>query len=208
MDLPLVIESSIARKKSILFAAYGQNDGRGLVTLEKQRFCIIVQGNKTMNELTNRFNPLESGEPSAGYPREHPGRSAPRIHSETGTIHLLDAEKQLLITGRPNRIAAAMLGIVQTIPVGKGIAGQVAAENRPVTICNFQRIRPAWPCRSQKNRRRRRALCADAAGGNLGGNARHWNRSGIRLFRRRNQFASGRCGAGGGLLKTHRFFFQ
>ena len=31
-----------------------------------------------------------------------------------------------------------MLDIVKTIPVGKGIAGQVAAENRPVTICNLQ----------------------------------------------------------------------
>jgi putative methionine-R-sulfoxide reductase with GAF domain len=31
-----------------------------------------------------------------------------------------------------------MLEIVKTIPVGKGIAGQVAAKNLPVTICNLQ----------------------------------------------------------------------
>lgn len=31
-----------------------------------------------------------------------------------------------------------MLDLVKTIPVGKGIAGQVAAQNKPVSICNLQ----------------------------------------------------------------------
>ncbi len=31
-----------------------------------------------------------------------------------------------------------MLGAVKTIPVGKGIAGQVIAQGRPVTMCNLQ----------------------------------------------------------------------
>ena len=31
-----------------------------------------------------------------------------------------------------------MLQIVKTIPVGKGIAGETVAKNRPVTICNLQ----------------------------------------------------------------------
>ena len=31
-----------------------------------------------------------------------------------------------------------MLDIIKTIPVGKGIAGQTAAQNKPVTICNLQ----------------------------------------------------------------------
>ncbi len=31
-----------------------------------------------------------------------------------------------------------MLEVVKTIPVGKGIAGQVIAQGRPVTICNLQ----------------------------------------------------------------------
>jgi putative methionine-R-sulfoxide reductase with GAF domain len=31
-----------------------------------------------------------------------------------------------------------LLEIIKTIPVGKGIAGQVVAQNRPVTICNLQ----------------------------------------------------------------------
>jgi L-methionine (R)-S-oxide reductase len=31
-----------------------------------------------------------------------------------------------------------MLDIIKTIPVGKGIAGQTVAQNKPVTICNLQ----------------------------------------------------------------------
>ena len=31
-----------------------------------------------------------------------------------------------------------MLEIVKTIPVGKGIAGETAAKNLPVTMCNLQ----------------------------------------------------------------------
>jgi putative methionine-R-sulfoxide reductase with GAF domain len=31
-----------------------------------------------------------------------------------------------------------MLDLVKTIPVGKGIAGQTVAQNKPVSICNLQ----------------------------------------------------------------------
>lgn len=57
---------------------------------------------------------------------------------ETGTIHRLDAQAQLLHLVAQVGLPPQMLGIVKTIPVGKGIAGQVVAENRPVTICNLQ----------------------------------------------------------------------
>jgi L-methionine (R)-S-oxide reductase len=61
-----------------------------------------------------------------------------QFHSETGTIHRLDAQTQLLRLvaqiGLPPHIAE----VVKTIPVGKGIAGQVVAQNQPVTICNLQ----------------------------------------------------------------------
>jgi L-methionine (R)-S-oxide reductase len=60
------------------------------------------------------------------------------FHSETGTIHRLDAEKQLLHLTAQVGLPAQMLGVVKTIPVGKGIAGQVVAQNKPVTICNLQ----------------------------------------------------------------------
>ena len=61
-----------------------------------------------------------------------------QFRSETGTIHKLDAATQLLHLVTQVGLPPQMLDLVKTIPVGKGIAGQVAAENRPVTICNLQ----------------------------------------------------------------------
>jgi GAF domain-containing protein len=58
--------------------------------------------------------------------------------SETGTIHRLDSQTQLLHLVAQTGLPPQLLEIVKTIPVGKGIAGQTAAENRPVTICNLQ----------------------------------------------------------------------
>ncbi len=61
-----------------------------------------------------------------------------QFRSETGTIHKLDETTQLLQLVAQAGLPPQMLDLVKTIPVGKGIAGQVAAENRPVTICNLQ----------------------------------------------------------------------
>jgi len=60
------------------------------------------------------------------------------FQSETGTIHWLDAEKQLLHLGGQVGLPPQMLEVVKMIPVGKGIAGQTVAQNKPVTICNLQ----------------------------------------------------------------------
>lgn len=60
------------------------------------------------------------------------------FRSETGTIHLLDSDKQLLRLTAQMGLPPQMLDIVKTIPVGKGIAGQTVAQNKPVTICNLQ----------------------------------------------------------------------
>lgn len=61
-----------------------------------------------------------------------------RFDSETGTIHILKANKQMLYLIAQIGLPPQILEVVQTIPVGKGIAGQVAAQNKPVTICNLQ----------------------------------------------------------------------
>ena len=61
-----------------------------------------------------------------------------QFNSETGTIHVLDSEKQLLHLAAQIGLPPQMLDIVKTIPVGKGIAGQTVAQNKPVTICNLQ----------------------------------------------------------------------
>jgi len=60
------------------------------------------------------------------------------FQSETGTIHWLDSEKQLLHLGAQVGLPPQILEVVKTIPVGKGIAGQTVAQNKPVTICNLQ----------------------------------------------------------------------
>jgi L-methionine (R)-S-oxide reductase len=66
------------------------------------------------------------------------GETLKQFHSETGTIHTLDADKQLLHLTAHAGLPPQILEVVKTIPVGKGIAGQVAAQDRPVTICNLQ----------------------------------------------------------------------
>lgn len=60
------------------------------------------------------------------------------FQSETGTIHLLDANTQLLHLAAQVGLPPQMLEVVKTIPVGKGIAGQTVAQNKPVSICNLQ----------------------------------------------------------------------
>jgi GAF domain-containing protein len=61
-----------------------------------------------------------------------------KFHSETGTIHRLDSENQLLYLAAQVGLPPQMLEVVKTIPVGKGIAGQVILQNKPVSICNLQ----------------------------------------------------------------------
>lgn len=61
-----------------------------------------------------------------------------QFQSETGTIHTLDAEKQLLHLAAQVGLPPQLIEVVRTIPVGKGIAGQVVAQGKPVTICNLQ----------------------------------------------------------------------
>ena len=61
--------------------------------------------------------------------------------SETGTIHRLTAEPPqlpLLHLAAQKGLPPQLLDIVSTIPVGKGIAGQVVAQGCPVTMCNLQ----------------------------------------------------------------------
>ena len=60
------------------------------------------------------------------------------FHSETGTVHRLDARTQLLHLVAQIGLPPQLLDMVTIIPVGKGIAGQTVAQNRPVTICNLQ----------------------------------------------------------------------
>jgi L-methionine (R)-S-oxide reductase len=61
-----------------------------------------------------------------------------QFHSDTGTIHRLDEAAQLLHLVAQVGLPPQLMAVVGTIPVGKGIAGETVAKNRPVTICNLQ----------------------------------------------------------------------
>lgn len=60
------------------------------------------------------------------------------FQSETGTIHRLAAGEPVLHLLAQKGLPPQLLDVVKIIPVGKGIAGQVVAQGRPVTICNLQ----------------------------------------------------------------------
>ena len=61
-----------------------------------------------------------------------------RFNSETGTIHKLHGPTQLLRLLAQAGLPPQLLNMVAIIPVGKGIAGETAQKNRPVTMCNLQ----------------------------------------------------------------------
>ena len=58
--------------------------------------------------------------------------------AETGTVHRLDETAAMLHLVAQVGLPPHLLEVVKTIPVGKGIAGQVVATRQPVTICNLQ----------------------------------------------------------------------
>ena len=60
------------------------------------------------------------------------------LQSETATIHRLEADRQALSLVALIGLPPTLLPVVQTIPVGKGIAGETVVRNGPVTICNLQ----------------------------------------------------------------------
>jgi len=92
-----------------------------------------------MNELSQQIQSLlKSGEARPVILEKVLRQVLQHFRSETATIHTLEAEKQLLHLAAQVGLPPQMLDFVKTIPVGKGIAGQVAEENRPVTICNLQ----------------------------------------------------------------------
>ncbi len=56
----------------------------------------------------------------------------------TGTIHRLDPADGLLKLVAAKAIPPQLIPVIQTIPVGKGIAGVAAERQEPVELCNLQ----------------------------------------------------------------------
>jgi L-methionine (R)-S-oxide reductase len=55
---------------------------------------------------------------------------------QTGTVHLL-RDGVLRLAAEAN-IPAPLLPIIETLPIGKGIAGLAAQRREPVSLCNLQ----------------------------------------------------------------------
>jgi signal transduction protein with GAF and PtsI domain len=92
-----------------------------------------------VNDLTDKISALLNGNAPRDAALENVLRETLRhFRSESGTIHVLDADKQLLHLAAQIGLPPQLLDVVKTIPVGKGIAGQVVAQNKPISICNLQ----------------------------------------------------------------------
>ena len=91
-----------------------------------------------MNNLNEQIAVLLQNQPDEAALKKVLEHLLADFQSETGTIHKLDGEKQLLHLSAQIGLPPQMLDVIKIIPVGKGIAGQTAAQNKPVTICNLQ----------------------------------------------------------------------
>jgi L-methionine (R)-S-oxide reductase len=58
--------------------------------------------------------------------------------ADSGTIHLLESDGLLHLKAASQGIPEAVLSIVRTIPIGKGMAGLCVERKEPVTVCNLQ----------------------------------------------------------------------
>lgn len=56
----------------------------------------------------------------------------------TGTLHRLDPADNLLKLVTCKGIPEVLMPVIQTIPIGKGVAGAAAQRKEPVEICNLQ----------------------------------------------------------------------
>ncbi len=56
----------------------------------------------------------------------------------TGTLHRLDAGDGELKLVASLRVPPSLIPVIQSIPVGKGIAGAAAERQAPVELCNLQ----------------------------------------------------------------------
>ena len=92
-----------------------------------------------MNELTHQIKALlQGGNKSETVLPQVLQLVLTTYRSETGTIHRLDVEKQLLHLAAQIGMPPFLMDKIKTIPVGKGIAGETVVRGGPVTMCNLQ----------------------------------------------------------------------
>ena len=57
---------------------------------------------------------------------------------QTGTLHRLDRSDGMLKLVVSQGVPEMLMGVINVIPVGKGIAGAAAERREPVELCNLQ----------------------------------------------------------------------
>jgi L-methionine (R)-S-oxide reductase len=60
------------------------------------------------------------------------------FRADSGTIHMLEADGLLHLKAASKGLPEAVLAIVRTVPVGKGMAGLAVERAAPVGACNIQ----------------------------------------------------------------------
>ena len=60
------------------------------------------------------------------------------FRADTGTLHELGSDELLHLKAWAGSIPEHLLALIQTIPVGKGIAGLAVERKEPVNLCNLQ----------------------------------------------------------------------
>lgn len=61
-----------------------------------------------------------------------------QMQADSGTIHLLGADGLLHLEAASAGMPEAVLAVIKTIPVGKGMAGLAVERREPVNACNIQ----------------------------------------------------------------------
>jgi L-methionine (R)-S-oxide reductase len=60
------------------------------------------------------------------------------FRADSGTIHMLESDGLLHLKAASRGLPEAVLAIVRTVPVGKGMAGLAVERAEPVGACNIQ----------------------------------------------------------------------
>ena len=81
---------------------------------------------------------LEQVEQAAGDPSRVLELALSHFHADTGTLHEMGSDGLLHLKAWAGGIPEALLPVIQTIPVGKGIAGLAVERKEPVNMCNLQ----------------------------------------------------------------------
>lgn len=66
------------------------------------------------------------------------GRIVEKFAADSGTIHLMGDDGMLHLAAASAGMPEAVLAIIQTIPVGKGMAGLAVERRQAVNACNIQ----------------------------------------------------------------------